>query len=371
MCLIFTCKVKTKPCFLIFDGAMSVNLFDHPFLSGLFGDDDIGGHFTAEADIHAMLLFEAALARAQSLQGVIDQDDAQTITAALSGFTPDIAALKLATARDGVVIPELVKQMRKAVGGKAADNVHFGATSQDVIDSSLVLRLKAVAQILDQRLASCMSAFDQLDQSFGSRPLMGHTRMQPAIAITVSDRIAAWAAPLARHRQRLATLLAEGFTVQFGGAAGTLEKLGEKGEAVRNALARELDLSPAVQWHSQRDRIVELADLFSLISGSLGKFGQDVALLAEVGKEIQLSGGGGSSAMPHKQNPVAAETLVTLARFNAVQVSGMHHSLVHEQERSGAAWALEWMLLPQMAMAAGAATRTALQLVGQIVRLGP
>lgn len=94
-----------------------------------------------------------------------------------------------------------------------------------------------------------------------------------------------------------------------------------------------------------------------MISGSLGKFGQDVALLAEMGGEIQLTGGGGSSAMPHKQNPVGAETLVTLARFNAVQVAGLHQSLVHEQERSGAAWALEWLLLPQMVVATGAATK--------------
>jgi 3-carboxy-cis,cis-muconate cycloisomerase len=355
---------------LIFDGAMSVNLFDHPFLGGLFGDDAMAAHFAAEADIAAMVSFEAALAQAQGLQGVIEEEDARTITDALSGFKPDMAALKLATARDGVVIPELVKQMRVAVGGKAAEKVHFGATSQDAIDTSLVLRLKAAALLLDQRLEACIAAFSRLDQSFGARHLMGYTRMQPAIAITVSDRIAAWCAPLQRYRAQLANLLADGFTVQFGGAAGTLEKLGDKGEAVRTALASELGLTATVQWHSQRDRIVEFADLLSLISGSLGKFGQDIALLAEVGMEIQLSGGGGSSAMPHKQNPVAAETLVTLARFNAVQVSGMHHSMVHEQERSGAAWALEWMLLPQMAVATGAATRTAHQLIGAIVRLG-
>jgi len=355
---------------LIFDGAMSVNPFNHAFLSELFGDAELSVCFTAEADIAAMLSFEMALAQAEAGQGVIAAEDAEGIVSALSVFTPDMQALKTATARDGVVIPELVKQMRKAVGGQAADKVHFGATSQDAIDTSLVLRLKAAILILDQRLETLISAFRQLDAAFGLQPLMGHTRMQPAIAITVSDRIAAWWAPLERLRTRIAALLADGFAVQFGGAAGTLEKLGDKGEAVRNALAHELGLTPAVQWHSQRDRIVDVADLLSLISGTLGKFGQDVALLAQGGKEIQLSGGGGSSAMPHKQNPVAAETLVTLARFNAVQISGLHHSLVHEQERSGAAWALEWMLLPQMAVAAGAATRTAQHLIGSIVRLG-
>ncbi len=113
-------------------------------------------------------------------------------------------------------------------------------------------------------------------------------------------------------------------------------------------MAQELDLTDEPQWQNQRARIAELAGLFSLISGSPGKIGQDIALLAQAGDEIELAGGGGSSAMPHKQNPVAAEALVSLARFNAVQLSGIHQSLVHEQERSGAAWTLEWLLLPPM-----------------------
>jgi 3-carboxy-cis,cis-muconate cycloisomerase len=158
--------------------------------------------------------------------------------------------------------------------------------------------------------------------------------------------------------------------VQFGGAAGTLEKLGDKGPAVRAALAAKLGLGDAPQWHSQRDALAEFASLLSLITGSLGKFGQDVALMAQAGSEITLSGGGGSSAMPHKQNPVKAEALVALARFNATQLSGMHQALVHEQERSGAAWTLEWLLLPQMAVATAAALRLAAELAGQIESLG-
>ncbi|BCH67090.1 3-carboxy-cis,cis-muconate cycloisomerase [Agrobacterium vitis] len=349
---------------------MSISPFEHPFLSGLFGDEAFSALFAEQADIAAMLSFEAALAKAQGEAGVIEVGDATAIQAGLARFTADLDALKTATARDGVVIPELVGQMRKAVGGTSAAKLHFGATSQDVIDTSLVLRLKMAAGLLDERLAALIAGFEQLDAAFGQNALMGHTRMQAAIPITVSDRIAAWAGPLQRHRARLRVLLADGFALQFGGAAGTLEKLGDKGPAVRARLAELLGLQDAPQWHSQRDRIVAFADLLSLISGSLGKFGQDVALLAEMGGEIQLTGGGGSSAMPHKQNPVGAETLVTLARFNAVQIAGLHQSLVHEQERSGAAWALEWLLLPQMVVATGAATKTGLQLIGAIARLG-
>lgn len=199
---------------------------------------------------------------------------------------------------------------------------------------------------------------------------MGRTRMQPAISITVRDRMASWRAPLARSRATLAALSPRLLVVQFGGAAGTLDRLGAKGAAVRKSLADRLQLQDAPQWQSQRDRLAELAGWLSSVTGSLGKLGQDVALMASNGGEIALSGGGGSSAMPHKQNPVAAEMLVTLARFNAVQVSGMHQALVHENERSGSAWTLEWLILPQMLIAAGAATRTAEKLLGSIERIG-
>ncbi|MDX8489945.1 lyase family protein, partial [Mesorhizobium humile] len=138
----------------------------------------------------------------------------------------------------------------------------------------------------------------------------------------------------------------------------------------RAALAAKLGLGDAPQWHSQRDALADFAGWLSLVTGSLGKFGQDVALMAQAGTDIELSGGGGSSAMPHKQNPVKAEALVALARFNASQLSGIYQTLVHEQERSGAAWTLEWLLLPQMVVATAAALRLAAELAGQIESLG-
>ena len=147
----------------------------------------------------------------------------------------------------------------------------------------------------------------------------------------------------------------------FGGAAGTLDKLGENANGVMQRLAGRLSLGCAPRpRHSERDGIAAFASWLSLVTGSLGKMGQDVALMAqnEVG-EVKLASGGGSSAMPHKVNPVGAETLVALARFNATLVAGMHQSLVHENERSGAAWTLEWLVLPQMVMTAACALRTA------------
>ncbi|MEZ2126744.1 MULTISPECIES: 3-carboxy-cis,cis-muconate cycloisomerase [unclassified Sinorhizobium] len=346
---------------------MTASPFDHPFLSGLLGDEEVAAWFSAQADIRAMLSFEASLARAEANHGVIPQDAADRIAEVCAGFEPDTAALKSATATDGVVVPDLVKQLRKAIGGDAAQHVHFGVTSQDVIDTSLMLRLKSVTFLFAGRVSGLMTAFETLDRQFGGNSLMGHTRMQAAIPITVSDRITAWHAPLSSYRDQLTQAV---FPVQFGGAAGTLDKLKGTANAVRASLANELGLTDQPQWQSQRARIAEIAGLFSMIAGSLGKFGQDVALLAQAGSEIALAGGGGSSAMPHKQNPVAAEVLVSLARFNAVQLSGIHQSLVHEQERSGAAWTLEWMILPQMATACGASLKLAQTLVGSIQRLG-
>jgi 3-carboxy-cis,cis-muconate cycloisomerase len=345
---------------------MAAIAFDHPFLSGLVGDEETSAFFTAEAGIAAMLQFEAALARAESANDVIPEVAAQAISAACAVFKADVPALRAATARDGVAVPELVRQLR-ATTGEASPYIHVGATSQDVIDTSLMLRLKPVACLFATRLAAIELRITELQQASGSRPLMGRTRMQAAIQITVGDRLRAWRAPLNGYRETLTELR---FPLQFGGAAGTLEKLGDKAAAVRSSLAQELGLVDIEQWHSQRAIIAEFAGLLALISGSLGKFGQDVALMAQAGGEIALRGGGGSSAMAHKHNPVAAETLVALARFNATQVSAIYHSMVHEQERSGAAWTLEWLVLPQMAIATGAALRLALELASNISCLG-
>ncbi|ETA71702.1 MULTISPECIES: 3-carboxy-cis,cis-muconate cycloisomerase [Mesorhizobium] len=349
---------------------MTVSPFDHPLLSALLGDEEASRHFSVEAEIKAALAFEGALAEAEAENGIITRDAAAAIVAALNPFRPDTALLRTAVAKDGVMVPELVRQIRAMVGEPHGDKVHFGATSQDVIDTSLVLRLKAIVEHLGLLLTETVLRLTSLEERFGGRALAGMTRMQPAIPIQVTDRITAWRAPLQRHQKRLSDQSGRLLVVQFGGAAGTLEKLGDKAPAVRAALAAKLGLADAPQWQSQRDALADFAGWLALLTGSLGKFGQDIALMAQGGTDIMLSGGGGSSAMPHKQNPVKAEALVALARFNATQLSGMHQALLHEQERSGAAWTLEWLLLPQMAVATAASLRLAAELAGQIESLG-
>jgi 3-carboxy-cis,cis-muconate cycloisomerase len=348
---------------------MSASPFDHPLLSHLLGDAEIASLFSPEAELKEMLRFESALAEAEADEGLIPAAAAAAITAAIGRFKPDHAGLAEGIARDGLVVPALVKQLRTAIGAPHADHLHVGTTSQDLIDTGLALRLRQVASLLDLRINRLIEQLDALSGKQGNGTLMGRTRMQRARPITVAEKIAHWRAPLARHRERLVELAPRLFLLQFGGAVGNRHELGAPGrghgDAVAERVAEALRLhNPIAARHSERDGIAEFATWLSLITGGLGKLGADVALMAqnEVG-EVKVAGGGGSSAMPEKQNPISAEILVTLARFNAALLSGMHDALVHENERSGAAWTLEMMLLPQMCVATGAALSNAARLI--------
>lgn len=346
---------------------MSICVFDHPFLSGLFKDEAVEKLFSASFDVAEMMRFEVALVKAQAQLGLIPMAAATAIDAAAASFQADMEKLNQATARDGVVIPELVKQLRAHVGETYAQYVHFGATSQDVIDTSLMLRLKAFRQLAQEKLAQLLQKLEALDEVHGKRALTAYTRMQAALPVIVHDRITSWVEPLKRAQIRLAQLQ---FPLQLGGAVGTCHDFGDQATALRGSLSLMLALDDLPQWQSARDIIADIAHVFVTLSGSLGKVGQDIALMAQGVEEISLSGGGASSAMPHKQNPVNAEILVSLARFNAVQISAIQQSMLHEQERSGAAWSLEWMVLPQICASLAAALNVGIRLTDQIQSLG-
>ena len=340
---------------------MPASPFDHPLMSELIGDEEISAQFAVEAELSAMIEFESALARAQAHFGVIPAPAAQAILEALSAFVPDRIALAHGMGKDAVVVPELVRQLRHAVGEEHGRFVHFGATSQDAVDTGLATRLVRVLDILANRLEALGEALGHLEREQGRTPVMAHTRMQAAMTVPAGRKIRSWREPLQRHVRRLAWVSEDVGVLHLGGAAGTLDALGRHAGDVRALVARQLKLRVVDHArHSERDGFAQLAGWLALVSGSLGKMGQDVALMAqsELG-EVSLADAGGSSAMPHKRNPVKAEVLVSLARLNAVLVSGMHQAMVHENERSGAAWTLEWLILPQMAMATGAGLRIA------------
>ncbi|MCO4848758.1 MAG: 3-carboxy-cis,cis-muconate cycloisomerase [Yoonia sp.] len=345
--------------------------FDHPWLGGLFGDVDAAEIWSPQRQCTHMLAFEAAFTRAQARVGTFPQADAEKMALQIEAFDPDMADLRAQTNRDGVVVPALVAQLKRSVGGDAA-SVHTGTTSQDVIDTALALTLRDFNVLLASRIENLFAAFEGLSERFGARTLMGRTRMQAALPITVDDRLLTWSHPLENHRTRLENLRPTVERLQLGGAAGDRAALAPHAAAISASMANALGLAnPPKAWHTMRDGIADYASLLSLISGSLGKFGQDICLMAQQGiDEVTLEGGGGSSAMPHKHNPVLAELLITLARFNATQLSGIHHALVHEQERSGAAWALEWMILPQMAQATARSLAAATEICGKLTSIG-
>jgi len=347
---------------------LAISALDHPLLAGLLGDPDIAAWFTPEAEIAAMLGFESALARAEAACGVIPEPAAAEIVGLISGFSPDMPALAEASARDGLIVPALVSQLRAAISEANRTHLHFGSTSQDVIDTALVLRLAPCLDILEDRLGDILAALETFSEAHGTQPLMGRTRMQRAIAIRYADRLDNWITPLREVLDDLATVRASAIRLQCGGAAGTLDRLGDAGPRVAAALGQELGLPvPARHWQTNRRGLIALTHWCAAMTAALGKIGQDVTLMTqnEIG-ELRVTSGGGSSAMPHKVNPINAEALVTLNRFVAVQSGGMQLAAVHEQERSGTSWTLEWMLLPQIVAATGVASLRAKALLGSI-----
>ena len=344
---------------------MTISPFDSAMLGNLFADAEIAALFTDDAQIASMVLFEAALASAEARAGVIPEASANRIADVCREFRPDPASLAAGTASAGVPVPALVKALKAEIGGDDARYVHFGATSQDVFDTGLVLRLRDAVAIIRRRTRKLIKALIAQAETHRATVMIGRTRSQQAVPTTFGLKAAGWLAPLVRIDQRIDTLCSGLFRLSFGGAAGTLASIGDKAIEVERNLADELELPPTdMPWHSQRDVLVDFAAQLTALSGALGKMGQDLVLLAQSEiAEVQPGKGGGSSTMPHKSNPVQAEMLITLARFNAGQLGTFAQSQIHEHERSGASWLLEWLTLPQMIMATAAGLAQAVDMV--------
>lgn len=332
---------------LSFDSALYAGLLWDPETSQLLGDG---------AEISAMIRVEKALATVQARLGVIPAEDAGMLVAALDQVFLDPGTLGEGMRRDGVAAPALVMELRAQIGQPFANWLHWGATSQDVADLALILRLKQILMLFRDRLDGLIRALAVLAREHRQCVALARTRSQQAAPTLFGLKAANWLQPLLRHRERIESLIPRLGVVQFGGATGTLAALGTQGIAVMDALAEELGLNPAVPWHAARDRIEECASLMAMIATSLGRMGADFVLLAqsEIG-EIGFAGAGGSSTLPQKQNPVVAEILVALGRYAASQAGAIHHAAIHVNERDGAAWTLEWLALPPLVAAAGSA----------------
>ena len=339
---------------------MTISPSDSSIFGSSFGHPAVAAAFSDERCVEYMLRVESALALVLARQGLIPEPAAARIAQAASQVRVDLDRLQAETERAGFPVAELVRQLRSQAGGEAGEFVHWGATTQDILDTARVLQIQESLQPVELALAKLITRLAELADRHRGQLMVGRTHMQQALPITFGYKIATWLAPLLRHRQRLAELKPRLLVLQFGGAVGTLAAYGEHGPKVYEAMAQELGLAlAAAPWHSQRDGFAELAGWLSLLTGSLAKLAQDVLLLnqseiAEV-REAADKSRGGSSTMPQKANPVVSEQILAAARANPALLSSIHYAMVHEHERGTHGLQLEWLSLPQMLTLAASA----------------
>ncbi|WP_102107495.1 lyase family protein [Oceaniglobus roseus] len=344
---------------------MTATPFDSAIFRDLLHDAATQRLMSDTAAVRAMLLVEGTLAKVQGARGVIPETAAKAIQRASLELQVDPGGLSAETGTSGVPVPALVAAFRKAMEApEHAQFVHWGATSQDIMDTALVLRLRQMLLLWESRLTDTLHALAALADAHAETPMAGRTYGQIASPTSFGAVVASWGQPLLRHLDRLHALRPRLLCVSLSGAAGTASALGPDPAGLRADLARGLGLDdPGGSWHSTRDTMGELSGWIAAVTGSLGKMGRDLSLMAQSGRgEVRLGTTGGSSTMPQKQNPVGPELLVALAHHAAALNTAMQGAQVHGQQRDGAAWFTEWLSLPPMLMAMGRATALALDI---------
>lgn len=318
---------------------------------------------TDQARLQRMLDFEAALARAEAAVGVVSATGAVTIAEACDAAKYNVAALVEAQVPSGNIAIAVVEALTSTVAERdaaAASFVHWGATSQDMIDTALMLELRAAIDALVADLDIAVKGFATLAGRHRRTLAVARTLMQQALPMPFGLKLAGYAAALARSRERLIRLRREAIALQFGGAAGTLAALGENGFAIAERLAALLNLPlPDAPWHTHRDRLAEIAAAFGILAGTCGKIARDVTLMmqTEVGEAFEPAapGRGGSSTLPHKRNPVGAAAALSAAAVAPNLVATLLAAQVQEHERAPGGWHTDWMTIPALALATSGA----------------
>jgi 3-carboxy-cis,cis-muconate cycloisomerase len=334
---------------------VSVSIFDSflttPEMIGVFDDAAI---------VQAMFRFEAALANAQAAEGMIPEAAARAIASVCNAQLYDIPAIIHAGRRAGSLAIPLVKELTKTVAlynQESATHVHWGSTSQDVIDTAMVLATRDALELLDTRLQALTGHLLQLAERHLATPVLARTLMQPAQVTSFGFKLVAWAAPLVRARTQLRTSAARALQLQLGGAVGTLAVMGQRGGAVAARVADELGLKLAdAAWHTQRDEWVRLGMEVAVLTGSLGKLATDLSLMAqgEIAELAEPSGNGrgGSSAMPHKRNPVSAMIALAAATRTPQHAAALLASMGQQHERGLGNWQAELAEWPALFLSA-------------------
>jgi 3-carboxy-cis,cis-muconate cycloisomerase len=338
----------------VLDSVLFRDAFGTPAMRGIFEDRALLARYTQ---------VEVALARAQGRLGVIPAQAATAIAACCNSEKLDLERLKKETEVVGYPILPLVRQLA-AQCGEAGRFLHWGATTQDIMDTAVVLQLRDALALIDADLAALRAILARQAKRYRDTPMAGRTHLQQALPITFGYKLAIWLAMLDRHAQRLEQLRPRVLVGQFAGAAGTLASLGARGLEVQKALMEELKLAqPAATWHAARDGFAEALNFLGLLTGSLGKVAYDVMLMAstEVAevREPFVQGRGASSTMPQKRNPISSELILACAKAVRQHAGLMLDAMVQDYERATGPWHAEWIALPEAFILAGGALNQA------------
>lgn len=348
---------------------MAASVFDSLIYSRLFPTGETARLFSDTAEVRAMLLVEGALAKVQGAQGIIPEISAQAIHRATMELQIDPAALSAPTGENGVSVPGLLAAFRSAMNApEHAQYLHWGATSQDIIDTGLMLRLRQALGQFDTHLREVLAGLGHLAGTHADVPMAARTYGQHATPTSFGAVVASWGWPLLDLLGELDSLRDSSLWVSLAGAAGTSSALGPKPEETRAELAAALGLhDPGRSWHTDRGPLLRIATWMSRICIALSKLGEDLTALTQTGiGEIQLGAAGASSTMPQKQNPVAPAALIALASQVQAQLGVLQAAASHRYQRDGAAWFAEWTALPQIVLGTAAALNIAHSLVPTI-----
>jgi 3-carboxy-cis,cis-muconate cycloisomerase len=340
---------------------MPSTVFDSGIFRDAFGSAAMREVFCDEAMVARYVEVEVALAAAEASVGVIPRQAADAIKRQARADAIDMAKLKAETDLVGYPIVGLVHQLARQCG-EAGRYVHWGATTQDVMDTATVLQIRAALDLIDADLAALDTSLAALAKQHRTTVMAGRTHLQHALPVTFGYKAVVWRGMVVRHRQRFAELRPRVLVGQFAGAAGTLASLGDKGLAVHDALMAELGLGHAqTPWHVARDNFAETVSLLALLAGSLAKIATDVMLMmqTEVGEAFEpfVEGRGSSSTMPQKRNPIACEFILAGAKIVRQHSGLMLDAMAADHERATGPWQLEWAAIPEAFIATGGVLR--------------
>jgi 3-carboxy-cis,cis-muconate cycloisomerase len=326
-------------------------VFDSVLFRDMFGTAEMRNVFSDGALVGRYVEAEVALAEAQAQMGVVPDDAARAIAAAAKSLRIDFDKLRHETEIVGYPILPLVHQLSEAAG-EAGRYVHWGATTQDIMDTANVLQIRAALVIVARDLRDLRDILRTMAHKYRDTPMAGRTHLQQALPITFGYKAAVWLSSIDRHITRVDQALPRILLGEFSGAAGTLASVGDRGLEMQKLFCDELGLhQPSITWHVARDGIAEAVTLLGLITGTLGKIATDVMLLSssEFGEvsEPFVPGRGASSTMPQKRNAISSELMLAVAKAVRQHVATMLDGMIHDLERATGPWHLEWVSLPE------------------------